>query len=473
MPPIPLRDRSPLLKQVVLDFFGQYAQLLVQGRMRALTQPLCFVLSPWFESGAKDEESNPQLQQRAVEMGNLGIDGARYVARFKEVLASDPHLMQCCGFESALARHIDQYLAPSLSINLMAARYRDQVEKDWSDFVKLTYSDSLSRLSYTHLFNFKSEESVIDLGEGRIERLSRDQIADLLGESTRAVDFFYRPDESECFLVFEESGWCKNAKEWITATQEKASEIVFLLQLYKNLLVHGTYTIPVLSPPWVSSLWSRLISPTYLGTFRGTRYKNGRAPYTLTAEELPALRRWIAFYNSPECRTKLSSAPNGLGQMILRSAEYFRSSQFREKAPERLVDLAIALESMFTPSSAKTELTYRIAQNLSQLLGVTPEERIEINRHAKRLYEKRSALLHGQYDYTKFARGEFVSDDDNEGWTNLIRTAIIRLIVLYFRGASDREKLLGELGSAALDHRIGDKLRSESDPDLFLSEFAG
>jgi hypothetical protein len=76
--------------------------------------------------------------------------------------------------------------------------------------------------------------------------------------------------------------------------------------------------------------------------------------------------------------------------------------------------------------------------------------------------------MHGQYDYAKFARGEFVSDEEIDRWTDLIRKAILRLAVLYFRGQTDREAFLGELSCAALDQSLGEKVRLESDPAGFF-----
>ena len=108
-------------------------------------------------------------------------------------------------------------------------------------------------------------------------------------------------------------------------------------------------------------------------------------------------------------------------------------------------------------------------QAVRDLVGEDAPARIEISKLVKKLYDRRSALLHGQYDYAKFARGEFVSDEEVDLWTDLIRKAILRLMVLYFRGETDRETFLGELSSSALDQSLGEKVRLESDPDAFLS----
>jgi len=375
----------------------------------------------------------------------------------------------CCGWVLPLIDHIDRHLGTSLLVNLMGTSHLDEAEKDWNDFLELTYAGPLKRLSYTHLFNFKTDQAPFSLGKARIELLSLPALAEILGENLSAVSFFHRPAGSEYFLVFEEPGWDENPKAWLNVKQREANEIVFLFQLIKPGVIHTTYTVPFFSPPWVSSIWSRVISPSYLGTFRGTPYKQGQAPYTLDGREVEILKRWADFYQSSACESKLSAKPNGFGQMLLRSAEYYRSSLSREKAPERLVDLAIALESMFTPSSAHTELTFRISQNVSQLVGEDATARLKISKLVKKLYDRRSALMHGQYDYAKFARGEFVSDEEVDLWTDLIRKAILRLAILYFRGETDRETFLGKLGNAALDQSLGEKVRFESDPDGFLS----
>jgi hypothetical protein len=439
----------------------------MENKSRAQIFPLRYMLQPWLDE--PDPPFDETREARRAEMLSFGIDGASYVARFQQVLDSDNHLKQCCGWVLPLIDHIDRHLGTRLLINLMGTSHLDEAETNWDDFCDLTYAGPLKRFSYTHLFNFKTSQAPLSLCEARIETLDPESLAEILGENLSAVSFFHRPTESECFLVFEEFGWNAKPKEWLIEKQREAHEIVFLFQLFKPEVIHTTYTVPFFSPSWVSSLWSRAISPSYLGTFRGTPHKQGRSPYTINPKETEILKRWVVFYRSSNCKTTMTKKPSGFGQMLLRSAEYYRSSLSREKAPERLVDLAIALESMFTPSSAHTELTFRISQNVSQLIGEDAPSRIEVSKLVKKLYERRSALLHGQYDYGKFARGEFVSDEELDLWTDVIRKAILRLTVLYFRGETNRETLLEELSYAALDQSFGEKVRLKSNPDALIS----
>jgi hypothetical protein len=79
-------------------------------------------------------------------------------------------------------------------------------------------------------------------------------------------------------------------------------------------------------------------------------------------------------------------------------------------------------------------------------------------------------LLHGQYDFAAHAEGRFVTDDELDEWSDLIRRALVRLCTLYFRGATDREKLLSDLGQSALDPARGEQLREQTNIDRFLSE---
>jgi hypothetical protein len=64
----------------------------------------------------------------------------------------------------------------------------------------------------------------------------------------------------------------------------------------------------------------------------------------------------------------------------------------RETADDALIDLVIALESLF---GGPAELTLRISTSLAWLLGGDAPERAEIQRDAKRVYAARSKLVHG------------------------------------------------------------------------------
>lgn len=468
MPEIPIADRSPLLKSFVRDFYLDYITRLLRREFSVHKSPVVHTLAPWL--GFPPDVDVAGREEKRRQLSALGLDGAGYTRRLNEVLAADSHLNECFGSDVLLADHIDRYLGVIHALNLGPGGNKLDAEEQWIEFEGLTYQGPLRRLAYTHLFNFRSDLAPIGLGNARIERLDANEISRLLGGTSHLLSFLHSNSESEYFLVFEERGGIDDLDEWLAEKRAAAVEIVTLLQFYKSGVIHATYTIPQFMPNWVTSIYQRT-QRTYLGNIRAQAYKKGLAPYFLDSSEVEVLQKWVEVSKDSHSRSRLRETENGFRQMLFRSAEYYISSLTRGKVPERLVDLAIALESMFTPSSAKTELTFRISQNLALLLGKDPTERAEINNLAKKLYSKRSGLLHGQYDYNKFSRGEFVTDDENEAWTALIRRAIVRLAVLYLRGTDDREDFLTRLAQAALNPTLGEHLRMSSDVNTFLLDF--
>lgn len=56
-------------------------------------------------------------------------------------------------------------------------------------------------------------------------------------------------------------------------------------------------------------------------------------------------------------------------------------------------------------------------------------------------------------------------------WADILRMAILRQTVLYVRGyAEDRNKLMDQIDSAALDHELAEELRKLSEPEAAITE---
>jgi hypothetical protein len=66
--------------------------------------------------------------------------------------------------------------------------------------------------------------------------------------------------------------------------------------------------------------------------------------------------------------------------------------------------MSSSAEALFSPSN-KGELTYRMAQSARFLVDEGVEQRKEIYRFVKRMYSRRSALFHGQYDVNAYLDG--------------------------------------------------------------------
>jgi hypothetical protein len=469
MASIPMEERSPLLKELAFDLYLKIGRYHVERKLPVQENPLRFALAPWLNLVNLNTEERSALTARAQLLQSLGIDGQKYISAVEEILQSDHHLMSCCGFANPLIDHLDRHLGVMLPINLRNHEI-DEAERRWNGFCNMTYAGPLRLLTYTHLYNFKADTECMEIGAVRVERLSTDRMVRILGGRRRVLDFSSAVPEEEYFIVQEEREPQPSTNKWISRSHNRSSRIASVFQLFKPGVVHPTYTVLYFEPDWVASIWLPLVFPTHVGNLRRVPYRNNEAPYHLNMKEIAEVDRWMRFYESIELGRPSVNPSSGFGQMLLRSGSYYLSSLKRESGPERLVDLAISMESMFTPRSANGELTFRITQNLAQLLGDDATSRGSIQESAKLLYKRRSQLLHGQYDFAALAEGRFVNDDELDEWSDLIRRALVRLCILYFRGASDREKLLSDLGQSALDPALAERLREQINIDRFLSE---
>lgn len=159
-------------------------------------------------------------------------------------------------------------------------------------------------------------------------------------------------------------------------------------------------------------------------------------------------------------------------QASLRAGDYFESSLRYESPVERLIALSIALEALFSPGDTH-EYSFRIAQTASQLLGRSPEQKRQIYKDLRDLYNRRSELMHGTYNVKKVYDGTYVTHEEIERWSSLIRDGVLRFFTLFLRGKCTRDDLMNfrnELLMSALDPSAAEILQKQSDVDLFLEE---
>ncbi|QOS99926.1 hypothetical protein JNUCC42_04000 [Brevibacterium sp. JNUCC-42] len=70
----------------------------------------------------------------------------------------------------------------------------------------------------------------------------------------------------------------------------------------------------------------------------------------------------------------------------------------KKSLEDELLDLWIALESLFVPDGKKGEITYKVRARIAYYLGQTPEERIRISNFIKISYNHRSEVVHSGKD---------------------------------------------------------------------------
>jgi hypothetical protein len=105
-------------------------------------------------------------------------------------------------------------------------------------------------------------------------------------------------------------------------------------------------------------------------------------------------------------------------------------------------------------------------------VGREEEDRVRINKELKRLYKLRSNLVHASYKIDTFASGRFVTHEDIDRWSAIVRNAILRFVVLHQRGYNTndgKQRLQNELLEAALNAQLGEELREKSDFRKFVA----
>lgn len=68
----------------------------------------------------------------------------------------------------------------------------------------------------------------------------------------------------------------------------------------------------------------------------------------------------------------------------------------RHDRNDSFIDYMVGLESLLTSQTRSGEITYKLSMRLASIIGNTTDERGEIYRSTKRLYGKRSDVLHGK-----------------------------------------------------------------------------
>ena len=413
----------------------------------------------------KDQEILLRTARRNFE--GAGFKGVDIRLQLEKILSEDKHLRECCANIGQLAQFLDSRFITA-GVNLRMAGAPDEFLRDrLEEFVQLTYHQGrFKTIGLYHLFNFAAYESSLRVGDVRIERLDGPTVSRILGEPS-IPSFLHPQGVGDYFVVADREGACDDFITWLVEFQQTAERFVEVLKYFKDGVVHIDYAVPHFSPEWVNQ--TRKWGVFFLGSPRRMPYQSGVKQYQISANDIQELDRWWAAYQLPAVTARLNDMTSSLRQADLRAAHYYESSHAEPNASDRLIDLTIALEALFSPTDQR-ELSYRICQYASQIVGNASPEREACFRDLKELYNRRSALMHGSYNVSQYIAGKFVTHDECDKWASIIRRCILRILTLYLRGTEDRSKFLSDLSRAALDPQLANKFREESDPQNYLNE---
>jgi hypothetical protein len=327
----------------------------------------------------------------------------------------------------------------------------------FDEFLSTTYHQGrFKRIALSHLFNFDTDGNSTLFGDIRVERLDENTIPTILGE-TGFRAFLHPTGVGNCFVVAEEQ-WTADADyPWIGERHTRAQMFAQVLQYLKDGVVHVGYTVPYFPPDWLNRI--RRGGLFFLGNPRREPYESSRRFYFVSEKEKAEVTQWWNAGTSQPVVAKLADTRTKLRQAIWRAGTYYESSHERALPVERLILLAIALESLFSPPD-KGEFTFRIAMSAAQFIGQTPAERQEIFKGVKDMYGRRSELFHGTYDLEKYNHGTFVTTGEVEKWASWIRRGLSGFLALYLMGETNRDKILSDIATAAFDPDKADALRN-------------
>jgi hypothetical protein len=323
---------------------------------------------PWLVDQEPGADKLEWIPTRKKEIEALGFNGELFKQQLKQVLENDQHIRQCCQTLFNIAHFSDAFFITGASeLRLRGADAR-AVEAWFDEFMTTTYHQGrFKRIGLSHLFNFDMEGNSAVFGDIRVERLDDNTIPKILGE-TGFRAFLHPTGVGSCFVVAEEEWTEQQDYEWINQRHTRALTFAQVLQYFKDGVVHVGYSVPYFLPVWVNHV--RRGGLFFLGNPRREPYEGGQKLYFVTDKEKAEVTKWWAAATSPAIVGMLAQTNSKLRQAIWRAGTYYEASHERTSAAERLVTLAIALESLFSPPD-KGEFTFRIALSAAQFIGTT------------------------------------------------------------------------------------------------------
>jgi hypothetical protein len=436
-----------------------------------LPRPFEGLMWNWFV----DCGGNPVVEERTgsmiAKLEAKGFDGSAFKARLENMRSSDPHLLSCTS-PWILCRALGMFV-DHLTNNINADGSYDRVfaKEYFESFIDGLYGQQFGVQILSHLYNFKMETDSADIANVQILRLQRNLIENVLGHPAMTI-LYYAPGVGEYYIRDEISNSdlsMDNCWDAISEAMKRCDALVGILQYLKDGIVDRDYSIVRFRPIWLN----QFVITAPLGESQKIPFAEGAAFYTLEESDIPIAERWLGLYQA-RVQTELENDRSDLGNSLKVAIEFFDSSFEAGTPEERLINLMVALEAMFSPDDNQ-ELSYKIKQYAAQLLGQTSAERVVIFKNLTKIYKLRSGIVHGSLDIDKYQTNTLVPTEQLIQLVSIVRRSILRLIVLFLNGNRLLHKKNGEasihhkLDMAALDVEVAESLRNDSNPESFLT----
>lgn len=378
-----------------------------------------------------------------------------------ELLAADAHLKACCRTAWGLARTIE-VLSPIAIRSSGLSWDEGGQEVALARMLGILYETEYQRETYVHLYNFVSEQLPLPISafDAEVVGLSVTDLPRLIGEVT-FTSVLHDPKTGTFFTRFVDKGEEADNVNF-QSCWAATSTIVQILKFFKCGVIDLDYGAIYYRPVWVNEIrWSGI------RTWGLPRRDAQKELYMLSKQELERFESYCKAYQ--KLKPLIEETSTSLRQATALAGNYFEDHHKRIKPEEKLIDLVIALEILFSPSR-ENELRFRIAQRAAILLGKTAPDRESIRDFILRVYDARSGLVHAGESPFSTATKKKLNDEDLVRLADYVRQAVLRCFLLRWRGESEKDRLQSLLDKCALDGLLLDKLHSQSDFDAAISE---
>lgn len=412
------------------------------------------------------EDTNPdgldsfQHALRAYFLSDDSSFKTKKVRQFlNDLLAVDSHLAACCQTPWGLARAVE-ILSPVAIQASNLSSYEGGIEIAAGRMLDIMFAGEYQREIYVHIYNLATETVPLPLPmfSAEVVRLSELDLPRLIGETTFA-SALHDPRTGTCFTKFVDREDLDDNSMFQKCWQVTHT-FVQLLRYFKYGIVDMDYGGIYYMPAWVNEI--RRVGIRIWGIPRKDRQDTF---YALANADPSRLEEYGRAYQ--KLRPWIENVSVSLRQATSFAGNYFEGHNARTKPEEKLIDLVIALEVLFSPGR-EGEMRFRIAQRTALLLGKTADDRMSIKRFLIRIYDARSGLVHaGESPFSSTAKNKLTSEDLAR-LGDYVRQAILRLFILHWRGETDKNNMQALLDRCALDQSSLTSLLSNSDIDAAL-----
>lgn len=456
---------DPTARQTIQKLIEAYyiieRELLQYPQFKTINRVTALSLAVLLEDTNPESLETFQVSLRAYFLSNNSSFKTKNVRQLLDsLLTADSHLKACCQNAWGLARAVE-VLSPFAIQASGVSSYEGGLEIAAERMLEIMFANEYQRETYVHLYNLEIETAPLTLAmfSAEVVRLGENDLPRLIGETT-FISALHDSRTGTCFTKFVDRENIDDNSMFQRCWQITHT-IVQLLRYFKYGIVDMDYGGIYYMPVWVNEIRRAGIRIWGL-----PRRDMQVAFYALTNADRSRLEVYSHAYQ--KLKPLIDNVSGTLRQATSFAGNYFEGHNARTKPEEKLIDLVIALEILFSPAK-EGELRFRIAQRAAILLGKTADDRISIKDFLVDIYDTRSGLVHaGESPFLPSAKKKLTSEDLAR-LGDYVRQAILRLFILHWRGETNKDRMQSLLDRCALDESSLGRLLADADVDTALS----